>query len=325
RGASGRWNWPCWPAPACAMRWPPAACRSKGSADMPCMASARPWTPDCATVTGSNCCGRYWWIRRRRAGDAPASVPSDSLLLVGVGVQVAEARHPCRQLLVLLREIVAFPAGDHAVLEVHREIAHLDVAEPVGALGGGVVPAVVVERIGDRRRAQQHLDLLLAHARLELVHGGLLHQGALVDRLLVDDAATGGRGRGEGGEGGGEEGPGHADSRKWGKRADNTRKPQTRGRTMESQELRKAGLKVTHPRMRILALMDEIRPRHMTAEDIYRHLLEQGDEIGLATVYRVLTQFEAAGLVLKHNFEGGQAVYELDRGEHHDHMVDVDT
>jgi Fur family ferric uptake transcriptional regulator len=94
---------------------------------------------------------------------------------------------------------------------------------------------------------------------------------------------------------------------------------------MESLDLRKAGLKVTHPRMRILALMDEIRPRHMTAEDIYRHLLEQGDEIGLATVYRVLTQFEAAGLVLKHNFEGGHAVYELDRGEHHDHMVDVDT
>ena len=94
---------------------------------------------------------------------------------------------------------------------------------------------------------------------------------------------------------------------------------------MESNDLRKAGLKVTHPRMRILALLDELRPRHLTAEDIYRHLLEQGDEIGLATVYRVLTQFEAAGLVLKHNFEGGHAVYELDRGEHHDHMVDVET
>ena len=94
---------------------------------------------------------------------------------------------------------------------------------------------------------------------------------------------------------------------------------------MESNELRKAGLKVTHPRMRILALLDELRPRHLTAEDIYRQLLEQGDEIGLATVYRVLTQFEAAGLVLKHNFEGGHAVYELDRGEHHDHMVDVET
>jgi Fur family ferric uptake transcriptional regulator len=94
---------------------------------------------------------------------------------------------------------------------------------------------------------------------------------------------------------------------------------------MESQDLRKAGLKVTHPRMRILELLERVRPRHMTAEDIYRHLLEDGDEIGLATVYRVLTQFETAGLVLKHNFEGGHAVYELDRGEHHDHMVDIDT
>ena len=94
---------------------------------------------------------------------------------------------------------------------------------------------------------------------------------------------------------------------------------------MESQDLRNAGLKVTHPRMRILALLEQIRPRHMTAEDIYRQLVDQGDEIGLATVYRVLTQFEAAGLVLKHNFEGGHAVYELDRGEHHDHMVDMET
>lgn len=94
---------------------------------------------------------------------------------------------------------------------------------------------------------------------------------------------------------------------------------------MESQDLRKAGLKVTHPRMQILELLERIKPRHMTAEDIYKQLLQQGDEIGLATVYRVLTQFEAAGLVLKHNFEGGHAVYELDRGEHHDHMVDIDT
>jgi Fur family ferric uptake transcriptional regulator len=94
---------------------------------------------------------------------------------------------------------------------------------------------------------------------------------------------------------------------------------------MESRDLRKAGLKVTHPRMRILELLEGIKPRHMTAEDIYRQLLDQGDEIGLATVYRVLTQFESAGLVLKHNFEGGHAVYELDRGEHHDHMVDIET
>ncbi|NUS38741.1 MAG: ferric iron uptake transcriptional regulator [Lysobacter sp.] len=94
---------------------------------------------------------------------------------------------------------------------------------------------------------------------------------------------------------------------------------------METQDLRNVGLKVTHPRLRILALLEQLKPRHMTAEDIYRHLLEQGEEIGLATVYRVLTQFETAGLVLKHNFEGGHAVYELDRGEHHDHMVDIDT
>lgn len=94
---------------------------------------------------------------------------------------------------------------------------------------------------------------------------------------------------------------------------------------MENLDLRKAGLKVTHPRMRILGLLEQVKPRHMTAEDIYRHLVEQGEEIGLATVYRVLTQFETAGLVLKHNFEGGHAVYELDRGEHHDHMVDIDT
>ena len=95
---------------------------------------------------------------------------------------------------------------------------------------------------------------------------------------------------------------------------------------MESQDLRKVGLKVTHPRMRILELLEQKSAQHhLSAEDIYRQLLEHGDEIGLATVYRVLTQFEAAGLVIKHNFEGGQAVYELDRGGHHDHMVDVDT
>ncbi len=94
---------------------------------------------------------------------------------------------------------------------------------------------------------------------------------------------------------------------------------------MESHELRKAGLKVTHPRMRILELLENASPRHLTAEDIYKQLLDHSDDIGLATVYRVLTQFEAAGLVLKHNFEGGHAVFELDRGEHHDHMVDIDT
>jgi len=94
---------------------------------------------------------------------------------------------------------------------------------------------------------------------------------------------------------------------------------------VESQDLRKAGLKVTLPRMRILEILETAGERHLSAEDIYRELLQHEDDIGLATVYRVLTQFETAGLVLKHNFEGGQAVYEIDRGKHHDHMVDLDS
>jgi len=93
----------------------------------------------------------------------------------------------------------------------------------------------------------------------------------------------------------------------------------------ETRELRKAGLKVTHPRMRILQIFEEDGVRHLSAEDIYRKLIGYQEDIGLATVYRVLTQFEAAGIVVKHNFEGGQAVYELDRGKHHDHMIDVDS
>lgn len=94
---------------------------------------------------------------------------------------------------------------------------------------------------------------------------------------------------------------------------------------VENSELRKAGLKVTLPRVKILQMLDSAEQRHMSAEDVYKALMEAGEDVGLATVYRVLTQFEAAGLVLKHNFEGGQAVYELDRGGHHDHMVDVDS
>lgn len=94
---------------------------------------------------------------------------------------------------------------------------------------------------------------------------------------------------------------------------------------METQDLRKAGLKVTLPRVRILEILEDKHGTHMTAEDVYKELLKNNDDIGLATVYRVLTQFEAAGIVTKHNFESGQAVFELDRGEHHDHMVCVET
>lgn len=93
----------------------------------------------------------------------------------------------------------------------------------------------------------------------------------------------------------------------------------------ETEDLRKAGLKVTLPRVRILEILEKAGGRHLTAEEIFKELLEQQGDIGLATIYRVLMQFEAAGIVIKHNFEGGQSVFELDRGEHHDHMIDLDT
>ena len=94
---------------------------------------------------------------------------------------------------------------------------------------------------------------------------------------------------------------------------------------MEVSNLKEVGLKITHPRKRIFEVLEEKGHKHMTADDIYRSLVEQGEDIGLATVYRVLSQFETAGLVTKHNFEGGQAYYELDSGKHHDHMVCVET
>ena len=94
---------------------------------------------------------------------------------------------------------------------------------------------------------------------------------------------------------------------------------------MDNRNLRNVGLKVTQPRKRILELLEEAGNKHVTADDIYRTLTQAGEDLGLATVYRVLNQFEAAGLVVKHNFEGGQAYYELDSGDHHDHMVCVET
>ncbi|MGI9248722.1 MAG: ferric iron uptake transcriptional regulator [Woeseiaceae bacterium] len=93
----------------------------------------------------------------------------------------------------------------------------------------------------------------------------------------------------------------------------------------QRQELRKAGLKITLPRLKILEILERANTRHLSAEDIYKDLLQSGEDIGLATVYRVLTQFEAAGLVTRHNFEGGHSVFELDDGDHHDHMVSVET
>jgi len=91
----------------------------------------------------------------------------------------------------------------------------------------------------------------------------------------------------------------------------------------EEQGLKDAGLKITAPRLKILQLLESTSIRHVSAEDVYKLLLENGEEIGLATVYRVLTQFEDAGLVARHHFEGGHSVFELSPDQHHDHIVCV--
>jgi Fur family ferric uptake transcriptional regulator len=94
---------------------------------------------------------------------------------------------------------------------------------------------------------------------------------------------------------------------------------------LQRQDLRKAGLKATGPRLKILQVLEESPEHHLSAEDIYFRLNESGEVIGLATVYRVLAQFADAGLVNRHNFEGGRAVFEIDQGSHHDHMVCLET
>ncbi|OGO95210.1 MAG: transcriptional repressor [Coxiella sp. RIFCSPHIGHO2_12_FULL_42_15] len=90
---------------------------------------------------------------------------------------------------------------------------------------------------------------------------------------------------------------------------------------LEHKDLRQVGLKVTLPRIKILQILEGADPHHMSAEELYKKLLDAGEDVGLATVYRVLTQFETAGLVRRHNFEGGRSVYEIDDGQHHDHLV----
>lgn len=91
---------------------------------------------------------------------------------------------------------------------------------------------------------------------------------------------------------------------------------------LDNKGLKKAGLKVTLPRLKILSILENAKDHHISAEEVYKKLLESGDDVGLATVYRVLTQFETAGLVIRHHFDtGGHAVFELDEGHHHDHLV----
>lgn len=89
----------------------------------------------------------------------------------------------------------------------------------------------------------------------------------------------------------------------------------------QPHDLRNAGLKATLPRLKIINVFEQSRQRHLTAEDVYRQLLADGLDVGLATVYRVLTQFEQAGLLVRHHFETGKAVFELNEGKHHDHLV----
>jgi len=91
----------------------------------------------------------------------------------------------------------------------------------------------------------------------------------------------------------------------------------------QNQDLKKAGLKVTMPRLKILEIFENSKARHLSADEVYKNLLEAGIDVGLATVYRVLTQFESAGLIKRHNFEEDRAVFELDEGEHHDHLICV--
>jgi Fur family transcriptional regulator, ferric uptake regulator len=93
----------------------------------------------------------------------------------------------------------------------------------------------------------------------------------------------------------------------------------------QNAELRKVGLKVTLPRVKILQILENANARHMSAEDVYKALIEAGEDVGLATVYRVLTQFETAELVTRHNFDSGHSVFELSRGDHHDHMVNMEN
>lgn len=95
--------------------------------------------------------------------------------------------------------------------------------------------------------------------------------------------------------------------------------------SLDTSELKKAGLKATLPRLRILEILEKSEEQHLSAEDVYKALLDSGEDVGLATIYRVLTQFEAAGIVDRHNFDEGHAVFEIARDDHHDHIVNIDT
>ena len=185
-----------------------------------------------------------------------------------------------------------------------------------------------MEAVGHHRRTEQELDLAPAHTDLDLHDIVIVQQVALLNIDAIDAAREEqdredqrnsechGLGRNPTVER--QVGLGHNSDRHHTRIVLNERH-------VEGQDLRKVGLKVTSPRLKVLEVLEHSRQRHMSAEGIYRALLDSGEELGLATVYRVLTQFERAGLVSRHNFEGGQAVFELADRTHHDHMVCLET
>src|SRR6516162_800064 len=229
-----------------------------------------------------------------------------------------------------LGHVEALEAGHLVVLEVHDE-APLGLAAVAPVLEViDVVPAVLVEAVRHERRAEQVPHLRARHADLELIDGLPLQVVALLNVHAIDAAAKR-RGESQGGER--ENGEAHrgplGDNRGAASyliaeppRLSSARAPPEAH--VEGKDLRKAGLKVTLPRLKILEILEGSTTRHLSAEDIYRSLLESNEDIGLATVYRVLTQFEAAGLVTRHHFEDGMAVFELNQGTHHDHIVCLD-
>ena len=200
-----------------------------------------------------------------------------------------------------------------------------------------IIPAVVPKRIDQQGGAQQLLNLSACHADFQLIAQSLCDDIALLNIDFVGGA--GGQRNPEAEYGHHEFGHHfHRDSIlpgsdylpsvivfeakpsnfvHWTAERVNGVKP------LENSDLKKAGLKATGPRLKILEILESGGARHMSAEDVYRSLIEQGEEVGLATVYRVLTQFETAGLVRRHHFEGGNSVFELDQGEHHDHLLCV--
>ncbi len=195
-----------------------------------------------------------------------------------------------------------------------------------------IVPAIGMKRVGDQRRAKRDADLLPRLPDLELVDLVLRDVVALVDVELVDAQAGEIRAAAERkGEAYCAEDHAHGCLRCCQKTIGNyiigghplrSGPPAVYPAPMSTpHDLKNAGLKATLPRLRIINLFEQSKVRHLTAEDVYKQLLADGLDVGLATVYRVLTQFEQAGLLIRHHFESGKSVFELNQGGHHDHLV----